>query len=195
MRTDDILKIKAVLLYIIQNSNDDRHDVYSIVKTAYYAQQIHFAKWALPIYKDKIAALPFGPVPSTIYDILKVSRGEIGIERFYNGIPINLATEAIGFKYESFIAKEDVDMNVLSVSEIECLNEAIAKVASMNFAEIKKDTHGQEWQRAFNDSCHIMNNIAIAKEGGADDSIIDYLMDTLDLEEVLGERHLVISLR
>lgn len=186
MRTDDILKIKAVLLYIIQNSNDDRHDVYSIVKTAYYAQQIHFAKWALPIYKDKIAALPFGPVPSTIYDILKVSRGEIGIERFYNGIPINLATEAIGFKYESFIAKEDVDMNVLSVSEIECLNEAIAKVASMNFAEIKNDTHGQEWQRAFNDSYHIMNNIAIAKEGGADDSIIDYLMDTLALEEVLG---------
>ena len=172
MRTDDILKIKAVLLYIIQNSNDDRHDVYSIVKTAYYAQQI--------------AALPFGPVPSTIYDILKVSRGEIGIERFYNGIPINLATEAIGFKYESFIAKEDVDMNVLSVSEIECLNEAIAKVASMNFAEIKNDTHGQEWQRAFNDSCHIMNNIAIAKEGGADDSVIDYLMDTLALEEVLG---------
>ena len=55
-----------------------------------------------------------------------------------------------------------------------------------NFAEIKNDTHGQEWQRAFNDSCHIMNNIAIAKEGGADDSIIDYLMDTLALEEVLG---------
>ena len=186
MRTDDILKIKAVLLYIIQNSNADRHDVYSIVKTAYYAQQIHFAKWALPIYKDKIAALPFGPVPSTIYDILKVSRGETSIERFYKGIPISLVTEAIGFEYESFIAKENADINFLSISEIECLNEAIAKVASMNFAEIKNDTHGQEWKRAFNDPCHFMDNIAIAKEGGADDSIVDYLMDTLVLEEVLG---------
>lgn len=186
MRTDDILKIKAVLLYIIQNSNSDRHDVYSIVKTAYYAQQFHFAKWALPIFKDKIAALPFGPVPSTIYDILKVARGETGIKRFYKGTPIQLATDAIGFEYESFQAKESVDMDFLSVSEIECLNEAIAKVASMNFAEIKDDTHGEEWKRAFNGSCHIMDDLAIAKEGGADDTIVCYLKEALTIDEILG---------
>ena len=184
MRIDNILTIKAVLLYILQNSNAKRRDVYSIIKTAYYAQQIHFVKWALPIYKDQIVALPFGPVPSTIYDILKVSSGDTVVESFYKGIPINLAAEAIGFEYEPFIAKEDADMNFLSVSEIECLNEAIAKVASMNFAEIKNGTHSQEWKRAFSASCHIMDNIAIAKEGGADDTIICYLRDRLDLDKV-----------
>ena len=186
MRTDDILKIKAVLLYIIQNSNSDRH-VYSIVKTAYYAQQFHFAKWALPIFKDKIAALKFGPVPSTIYDILKISRGDSSAVRFHKNDTLHLASVAIGFKDESFIAKETPDMDFLSVSEIECLNAAISKVASMGFGEIANDTHGEEWSRVWNDSSlHYMDDLRIAKEGGADDAIVCYLKEALTIDAVLG---------
>lgn len=187
MRTDDILKIKAVLLYIIQNSNSDRHDVYSIVKTAYYAQQFHFAKWALPIFKDKIAALKFGPVPSTIYDILKISRGDSSAVRFHKNDTLHLASVAIGFEDESFIAKETPDMDFLSVSEIECLNAAISKVASMGFGEIANDTHGEEWSRVWNDSSlHYMDDLRIAKEGGADDAIVCYLKEALTIDAVLG---------
>ena len=187
MRTDDILKIKAVLLYIIQNSNSDRHDVYSIVKTAYYAQQFHFAKWALPIFKDKIAALKFGPVPSTIYDILKISRGDASALRFHKNDTLHLVSEAIGFEDESFIAKEMPDMDFLSISEIECLNAAITKVASMGFGEIANDTHGEEWSRVWNDSSlHFMDNLRIAKEGGADDATVCYLKEALILDEILG---------
>ena len=40
MTKEDALTIKAVLLYIIKNSSEGRRDVYSIVKTAYYAQQL-----------------------------------------------------------------------------------------------------------------------------------------------------------
>lgn len=79
---EDIFTIKTILLYIIKNSSDNRHDVYSIVKTAYYAQQRHFVKWALLIFRDKISELPFGPVPSTLYNILRLSRGEEK-QRFY----------------------------------------------------------------------------------------------------------------
>ena len=186
MRTDDILKIKAVLLYIIQNSNCDRHDVYSIVKTAYYAQQFHFVEWGLPIFKDKIAALPFGPVPSTIYDILKISRGETAIKKFYKETPICLVSDAIESQYESFSAKETYDADFLSISDIDCLNKAIEKVAMMTFEEIKNDTHGVEWSRAFSNGCHIMNNLAIAREGGADEAAVAYLNDALIIDEILG---------
>ena len=181
---DNILKIKAVLLYILNKS--ERHDVYTIVKTAYYAQQLHFVKWALPLYKDKIAALQFGPVPSTIYDILKMARGDKRVLNFYGSSPLRCVAETIGFQDEVFFAKEDVDCDVLSQSNIECLDEAIAKVASMDFDKIVADTHGDEWNRVWNSKSRFMDDIMIAKEGGADDSIIGYLQEALDLEEMLG---------
>ena len=127
MKKDDILTMKAVLLYIIRNSSENRRDVYSIVKTAYYAQQLHFAEWGLPIFNDKISALPFGPVPSTLYNILKLARGDEQ-ERFYlQKSGADIIAEAIGFKDESFSTKEDPDMDYLSESDIECLDKAIAK--------------------------------------------------------------------
>ena len=183
---DNILKMKAVLLYILQHSERDRHNVYSIVKTAYYAQQLHFVKWALPLYKDKIAALPFGPVPSTIYDVLKMARGDKKVLAYYGNSPLKLIADTIGFQDEVFYAKEDADCDFLSQSNIECIDEAIAKVASMDFDEIVADTHGDEWNRVWNSKSRFMDDIMIAKEGGADDSIISYLQEALDLEEMLG---------
>ena len=183
---DNILKIKAVLLYILQNSERDRHNVYSIVKTAYYAQQLHFVKWALPLYKDRIAALQFGPVPSTIYDILKMARGDKKVLTYYGNSPLKSVADAIGFQDEVFYEKEKADYDILSQSNIECLDEAIAKVASMDFDEIVIDTHGVEWTRVWNSKNRFMDDIMIAKEGGADESIISYLQEALDIEEMLG---------
>ena len=183
---DNILKIKAVLLYILQNSERDRHNVYSVVKTAYYAQQLHFVKWALPLYKDRIAALQFGPVPSTIYDILKMARGDKKVLTYYGNSPLKSVADAIGFQDEVFYEKEEADYDILSKSNIECLDEAIAKVASMDFDEIVTDTHGVEWTRVWNSKNRFMDDIMIAKEGGADESIISYLQEALDLEEMLG---------
>ena len=183
---DNILKIKAVLLYILQHSERDRHNVYSIVKTAYYAQQLHFVKWALPLYKDRIAALQFGPVPSTIYDILKMARGDEKVLTFYGNSPLRLVADTIGFRDEVFYVKEDADCDVLSQSNIECLDEAIAIVASMDFDEIVADTHGEEWTRVWNSKTRFMDDIMIAREGGADESVISYLQEALDLEKMLG---------
>ena len=125
MTKDDVQTIKAVLLYIIKNSRDDRRDVYSIVKTAYYAQQLHFVHWALPIFNDRIAVLPFGPVPSNLYNILRLSRGEENERRFLRQEGLDAISDAIGFDSESFYVKEEPDLNYLSESNIECLNEAI----------------------------------------------------------------------
>ena len=149
MTKEDALTIKAVLLYIIKNSGEGRRDVYSIVKTAYYAQQLHFARWALPIYKDRICALPFGPVPSTLYNILRLARGETKERSFLKREGLDMVADAIGFENESFYAMEEPDLDCLSASDIECLDEAIRKVASMDFENIVKDTHGNEWRRIF----------------------------------------------
>jgi len=186
MSQAEVQTLKAVLLYIIQNSRGDKRDVYGIVKTAYYAQLEHFVNYATPMFDDKIYALPFGPVPSRIYNILKVARGDSASGAYLNDERLVAIASSIQFEDEFFYTAENPDMAYLSKSDIDCLNRAIAKVAGMTFSQIKWDTHGQEWQRAFGTDAKILDNLSIAKEAGADKAHLDYLNESLEIDKLLG---------
>lgn len=184
LEKDDILVIKAVLLYILTHSEDGKRDIYSLVKSAYYAQQNHLAQYGTPLFKDCICALPFGPVPSNIYNVLKMARGDIRELSYHKADDMHLASDAIAFKDERYSAKEDPDLDFLSQSDIECLNYGIGKVAGMSFSQIMDDTHGQEWSRAYNSGSFLkeMDIRNIAKEGNASDDALQYLEDFLETE-------------
>ena len=181
---DDILVIKAVLLYILTHSEDGKRDIYSLVKAAYYAQQNHLARYGTPLFKDCICALPFGPVPSNIYNILKMARGDSRVLDYHKADDMHSASDATAFENERFSAKERPDMDFLSLSDIECLNYGISKGAGMSFSQIMDDTHGQEWSRAFNSGTSLkeMDIMNISKEGNASDDALQYLKDFLDTE-------------
>ena len=181
---DDILVIKAVLLYILTHSNDGQRDIYSLVKTAYYAQQNHLAQYGTPLFKDCICALPFGPVPSNIYNVLKMASGDSNELNYHRSDDMHLASDAINFKSGRYSAKEDHNMDFLSKSDIESLNYGIEKVAKMSFNQIKEDTHGMEWNRAFNSKSSLkeMNLLNIAKEGDASSDALRYLEDFLETD-------------
>lgn len=181
---DDILVIKAVLLYILTHSNDGQRDIYSLVKTAYYAQQNHLAQYGTPLFKDCICALPFGPVPSNIYNVLKMASGDSNELNYHRSDDMHLASDAIDFKSGRYSAKEDPNMDFLSKSDIESLNYGIEKVAKMSFNQIKEDTHGMEWNRAFNSKSSLkeMNLLNIAKEGDASSDALRYLGDFLETD-------------
>ncbi len=181
---DDILVIKAVLLYILTHSNDGQRDIYSLVKTAYYAQQNHLAQYGTPLFKDCICALPFGPVPSNIYNVLKMASGDSNELNYHRSDDMHLASDAISFKSGRYSAKEDPNMDFLSKSDIESLNYGIEKVAKMSFNQIKEDTHGMEWNRAFNSKSSLkeMNLLNIAKEGDASSDALRYLEDFLETD-------------
>lgn len=181
---DDVLVIKAVLLYILTHSKDRKRDIYSLVKAAYYAQQSHLAQYGTPLFKDCICALPFGPVPSNIYNVLKIARGDSHVLNYCKVDNIRLASDAIAFENERYSAKESPDLDFLSESDIECLNYGINKVAGMSFSQIMDDTHGKEWNRAFNSgsSAKEMNLLNIAKEGDASSDALRYLEDFLETD-------------
>lgn len=182
LEQDDISVIKAVLLYILTHSDDENRDVYSIVKAAYYAQQSHLAKYGTPLFKGRICALPFGPVPFNIYNILKMSRGDFGTEGRHDLDDMRQASESIAFDNEMFSAKEEPDMDFLSQSDVECLDGGIKKVAGMSFDQIKRDTHGKEWSRACKVPRKEMNVLNIAKEGNASEGALQYLKDYLETD-------------
>lgn len=185
MKEWEIERIKAVILYILNNMQESSRDVYHIVKAAYYAQQYHLARYATRMYMDDIRALPFGPVPSLIYNVLKAARGESQPYRFCDGRILARLIASVECNAEWFYAMEKPDMGYLSMSNVECLDDAISHVSKMGFSEIKNKTHGLEWSRAFRDEGdHKMDDIAIAKEGGADEGILYYLADTLENEKL-----------
>ena len=187
MNREDALTLKAVVLYILKNcSAHVSRNVYYIVKAAFVAQQKHLAKYLCPLYEDKITALQFGPVPSNIYDALKIARGDANAMYFHRNDDLHLVYDAISFSDEIFSATEEPDMNYLSVSAIECINEALKEVSSMTFDDIVNATHGEEWTRAYNNpGSKQMNYLAIAKEGGVDESSFSYLKENLELDGLL----------
>lgn len=184
------MALKAVVLYIIENSSPSRRDVYSIVKTAFYAQQMQFANSGMPLYKDDICALPFGPVPSDIYHILKIARGDQNEMEFHKNDGLIEIAHSIGFDSEAFFSKESPDMDYLSKSDVETIDAAIKRVSEMSFDDIVKDTHSQEWDRVFNGGKgkkgkRVMDNINIAKEGNASPEMLEYLKEFFALENAL----------
>ena len=188
MNEDDVLILKAALLYIIKKSEEKHRDVYGIVKTAFYAQQIHLSASGSPLFNDEICALPFGPVPSSMYDILKMARGDEKEVEFHKTDGLFEVSSSIGWEDERYFAKEDPDMDYLSASDIQSLDKAIERVSRMSFNDIFSDTHGKEWERAFNKKSgkKVMDILKIAEEGGADESTLAYLKEYLELEEALG---------
>lgn len=187
MNKEETLTLKAVVLYILKNCPIRvNRNVYYIVKIAFVAQQKHLAKYLCPLYEDKIVALQFGPVPSNIYDALKIARGDSNTMYFHRNDDLHLIFDSISFCDEVYTANEEPDMDYLSPSAVECINEAISEISKMDFVQIVNATHGEEWTRAYNSLCgKNMSYLAIAKEGGADESSISYLKENLELDSLL----------
>src|SRR5690554_1717133 len=71
---DDILKMKAAFLYVV--SAFEGVDILRAFKILYFANKEHLALYGRPIIEDEFCALPNGPVPSKIYDAVKLAQGK-----------------------------------------------------------------------------------------------------------------------
>ncbi len=67
-------KALAAILYLANKTG--KIDMYALLKTLYYADKYHFQQWGRTITGDTYHRLPFGPVPSKTYDMLKSVRGD-----------------------------------------------------------------------------------------------------------------------
>ena len=70
-----IAKIKAVLLYIMQNFRDGV-DYIKLFKILYFAQQDHLVRYGKVIVDDSFRALKHGPVPTYTYKALQIAEGK-----------------------------------------------------------------------------------------------------------------------
>jgi len=110
--------------------------VFYVAKILFFAEKAHLNRYARPIVGDTFVAMPNGPVPSTIYDFIKGNLDQAGDPgAFVAALEIHKGSS------RSLRALRTPDYDVLSLSDIECLNEAIGFCRTKRFGVLSDLTH------------------------------------------------------
>ena len=161
-------KSKALnsLLYIANRLQ--RKDFHKIFKILYFSDRQHLADWGRPITGDNYIAMDAGPVPSRIYDMLKIVRGDSYLSD----------TEGLGkyFTVENWMyvhPLQDAEAGKLSKSEKEILDDSITKYGMLSYDEIIEKSHDIAWRSTAKDFSIQWDDIA--REAGLNSEELRYL--------------------
>ncbi len=161
------------ILYIIQNGAQPTF--HHISKVIYFADKIHLEKYGRFICGDRYIAMKHGPVPSGVYDLLKIARGDNFI--------FSLPSELIDKTKSAFDVQgrygvnrlRDAHVEYFSDSDIECLNTAIQKYGNLSFRQLTEASHDQAWkisdENDFMEIEHIITTFSNA------DELLEHLQD------------------
>ena len=131
--------LEAILFIAKSLQNSTFH---SISKMFYLSDKLHLQEYGRMIFGDRYIAMEYGPVPSAIYNMMKVAAKEQSIDVDWDEI----IQEALGVRHgREVLPKRDCDMDMLAESEVECLQKTIAKYGKKTFGELTDITHDSAW--------------------------------------------------
>ncbi|GAO28320.1 Panacea domain-containing protein [Geofilum rubicundum] len=184
---DDILKIKAALLYVV--SAFEGVDILRTFKILYFANKEHLALYGRPIIKDEFYALQNGPVPSKIYDAVKLAQGKANafqtdeIKELANSI---IAGGEDDLNYVIY-GKQAPDMDELSKSDVVCLNKSIAESKDLSFKQLSDKSHDYAWDKAWKlQPASKMDILDIARAAGVSDEMSAYIKEQSEIDAILS---------
>lgn len=113
-------------------------------KVLFFAEKLHLNRYSRPIVGDTFIAMPNGPVPSTLYDFIKGRLDQAGDP---DAIMAALLIERD--PYPRVAAQRAPDLDALSPSDLECLDESIAFCHGRGFRTLSDLTHRERaWLEA-----------------------------------------------
>lgn len=175
-------KILPTLLYIIKQLNEAKVDFHKVFKLLYFAEQKHLVEYGSVIIGGWYSAMKNGPVPSEIYDDLKTMRNEGQTNIAYN--------EFLKIEESYFLValNMSIDFDVLSKSEMKCIKASVEENKSLNYEQLTEKSHDSAWTLARKSTSlqSPMSVIEIAKAGGADEEMIEYIQLVIENERVLA---------
>jgi len=126
---------------------------HKLVKMLFFADIYHLNKYGRPIIGDTYVAMPYGPVASTVYDIL--SKNDLIIEALPE-VPFLVDRKPIEGRIAPIVIPErDYKPDILSVSDEEALNYVIEKYKDSTFNELTKISHDHPaWYKAWEKRGH-----------------------------------------
>ena len=123
--------------------------IHSVSKVLYFADKEHLEKYGRFICGDSYYAMKHGPVPSQIYNLLKLVRGDLS-PSFQ---PSQEISEQVLQAFK-IVDKHDIkklrqaNTDFLSDSDMECLNHSAVKYGGLSFAKLTELSHDRAWESA-----------------------------------------------
>lgn len=138
---EDIGKIINSIAFIIAKANAKGVEPtqYDILKSLFLADKAHLNNWGRLITFDNYLAMKHGPVPSAAYDFLKQNEWRMkksGVDT----LPWSRKAGDKG-KLQFFDATIENFEDVLSQSEMDALDAALATVLGLGFSQVRRLTH------------------------------------------------------
>jgi uncharacterized phage-associated protein len=151
-------------------------DFHKLFKILYFAEQKHLARYGIPITGDHYIAMKNGPVPSNLYDLFKIIRGD---ETLFTNPAANYSHSfAVKDRYHVVLLNEELDLEAFAESELECLVESIEENRLLDFSTLTEKSHDQAWHHAGEDE--EMSVFQIAKAAGANDELLKYISISIE---------------
>lgn len=145
----DARKALEILLYVAAKVPN----VYHALKVIYFADKLHLGRCGRLMYGEAYWAMRLGPVPSMAYDMVKAARDE---SAWLLPEVAGMAREGIEVdEKHQIVPKRSPDLELLSPSEIECLDEAIETYGSMSFSDLRAIAHEDEAYLSADSDDHI----------------------------------------
>lgn len=167
-------KALNAILYIAQNLN--RRDFHKIFKILYFSDREYLARYGTTITGDCYIAMEAGPVPSKVYDIFKIVRGD----SYMKDDSLN---EYFSVQDWMFIEpRKGADLRKMSPNEINVIDECVQKFGELSYDEIKEKSHDVAWRSTARDYPISIENIA--REGGVHEDELEYIKQTLQVEKM-----------
>jgi uncharacterized phage-associated protein len=160
MDRDDKLKVLEAFAYIAKNAPWNKKNEYNVLKVFYFADKLHMERYGRFIFNDWYAALEKGPVPSNAYDLLKKIRVS-------EELPDGLEATVKIVKHQ-VVPLREADEDEFSISDIECINEAISISKK---ADLGKLSHDEAWTQTPR-NCRMDTNTILSTLSNSD-SLID----------------------
>jgi len=163
--------LNAALLILNQLGEADYHKVFKIL---YFAEQQHLKNFGQPLTGDAYQAMPFGPVPSFLYDIFKAAENHQS--PFSEAVELSKSFSVVRkdkIPYVSALVTADTDQ--LSETNVEAILKSIEENHHLSFKEITDKSHDTAWIKAEKAVDTEMSYLDIAASAEASEEMLTYI--------------------
>ena len=163
----DSEKALEALVYVVSRTGD--HGMYRCLKTLYAADKLHLENYGRFIYGETHYALEHGAVPSAAYAAVKNLAGQTTLGNI-PGLHKSLRRDG-----NRLFNLREADLDVLSKSDIECLDAAIRDFQYDSFTALKRKTHDDAYNATPKNSAISVESIVEAMPEKKRAALLKYL--------------------
>ena len=162
--------------------------MHMLYKILYFADREHLVEYGRPITGDDYIAMQYGPVPSFLKDAIR------SVKETNPYFKSNIDAKEYFEVVSHFVgAKRQCNIDYLSESDIECIDNAIEKLKDTDFDERTTLSHDAAWEKAKNDFYNEISPIDMASAGGANFEMLKYIQTNIENQNSFSYSQFLLS--